>query len=814
MNAALRRVARLGWIFPPGVLAFLFQLISQSDERLPHFLQSLAFAAATLLLARVIRPKRHTHSTWRWPWTAPFAAGLAGFGLSTPGWIHPDLEAWVGITCSWAVALNIQIQLTDRPARIARLGWSVGIVATVTGLAILAGQIEAGFSEEELFALVEWCALGLFYATLAFAYSRLWASQEALSRKEGLSIKAAREVLEMFIVVLGLGTVCLGYRMYQKSFSPDSAPVFTGIDEQHPFLCGEVTPDASEYDGHASYQQILDLLMKNPERGTAELGMLALGTGDADWAEQFRLNMLAEARQANFTGPSRSVKYSQFEAALRVYYYGRVREAFPHLFADGEQEAIHAWFAAINQRAWTIEWVDGLYALAFARPPVGLFHNQEIGLGLIALLEKESLSDPDLSERNREYLHRHISGWDERFRNSDDTLVYQQEWIYSSWFQSLWTGRPDREQMQRSFTWLMLQGLPDGASLRMNHPVALSQTGIAYLGATLLHDEELLWVSGRSLEHFLTSGEKMTAVPGADAPLVFQGRSPAYGSCLLYANAGTPTGKGPLAADKLVFRDGWSRDSAYILVNLRSTGWHRYKGTGTVTLMYQSGPLLVEELEGEVPFWMPQGRNQFRDKRIPRENLNGFIIRRSGVGAVLHSLTGLGSDWAQDPPQLAQVVRFENQADADVGHIRINDWHGWQHDRSIYFMHKGPVVILDTANGPDFSTAGLVWHLTTESPIENDGMLSRIKIRSGAEPAEIVLLAPDGDGSVNTVPNTNPNSPELKVQYQPTQRGRLSLFTVILTRDWINASVNLESSGGFPTLVIRTNTKQISVPLP
>ena len=77
----------------------------------------------------------------------------------------------------------------------------------------------------------------------------------------------------------------------------------------------------------------------------------------------------------------------------------------------------------------------------------------------------------------------------------------------------------------------------------------------------------------------------MFAQPGAERPLDLAGESPHVGSCLLYGDSGLPTQVGPLAPDKIVFRDGWTPGAAYLLLNLRFSGWHRYKATNTITLL-------------------------------------------------------------------------------------------------------------------------------------------------------------------------------------------------------------------------------------
>ena len=89
-----------------------------------------------------------------------------------------------------------------------------------------------------------------------------------------------------------------------------------------------------------------------------------------------------------------SVKYGQFEAALRVYYYQRVRTAFPDLFSQDDDSKVRRWFADINWAVYRLDWVDVLYALAFAQWPSGVYANQDIGAGLVALLEKSGYAPP------------------------------------------------------------------------------------------------------------------------------------------------------------------------------------------------------------------------------------------------------------------------------------------------------------------------------------------------------------------------------------------------------------------------------------
>ena len=53
-----------------------------------------------------------------------------------------------------------------------------------------------------------------------------------------------------------------------------------------------------------------------------------------------------------------------------------------------------------------------------------------------------------------------------------------------------------------------------------------------------------------------------------------------------------------------------------------------------------------------------------------------MAVPTRGIGAVLLTLTGIGSPWAQDPPWYADVVAFETGTELDWSHTRVRDWQG------------------------------------------------------------------------------------------------------------------------------------------
>ncbi|MHB0878540.1 MAG: hypothetical protein ACYC5O_21085, partial [Anaerolineae bacterium] len=575
----------------------------------------------------------------------------------------------------------------------------------------------------------------------------------------------------------------------QRSFYPVEAPGFPGISEAEPFLCGQVEPDESAPDGAVVFDALLRQMEQNPHPGAADFGMLAVARADEQWAQRFREALLAEAAQARFTEPAQSVKYGQYEAALRVYYYARVREIFPVLFNAAEQATVQEWFAAVNRRTLTVEWVDWLYGLAFSMWPEGPYENQENGAGLIAMLRQEGLEAPELQAANADYLRRNPRGWQQRFRNTDDSLNYQPTWINNAFFQMLNGGGVDPDKQRLSFEWLLLQSLPDGACLAYDLPSCYTLAKTAYLGAVLLDDPRLVWMADRALAGVARQGGVVGMQPGVEQPVILTGASPDAGSCLLYGDSGLPNQVGPLAPDKIVFRDGWQVDSRYLLLNLRFTGWHRYKASNTITLMYQGGAVAADALTGSDFSWLPRGRALFRDKRIPRENLNGLQVPRTGMSAVVYGLSGMGGEWAQDPPHYATVERFETLGALDVSRTVLEDWRGWRHERTVYFAHRGPVLIVDEAEGQ--GDAALTWHLTGDGARVGDSLVA------GAEGGTSRLLWPAAawpDLTVAAAEGAREGQPDVDVAYRPGGDS-LSLATVWLTDAWADGSATVTLVG-------------------
>lgn len=710
--------------------------------------------------------------------------------------------AWVLAVLWFSLSLNFTSRLLRNTKKVFfTFALLLSSVTFSASLPIFA-ELEGRFSSEEFYFLVHLLILILTWLGL-FLLLRFLRRRRPLSSYQSISPIAGIAILLVFLVIQAWAVVAA----YQASFYSTQVQTYPGITAQDPFLCETLPSLKSETAVSTLLDSYARSLEQNPNKTTAEYGALALITGKQSWAARFRQELLAEAADGAFTQPENSIKYSQYEAARRLYYYLEVSQRFPQLFTNLEIESISDWLALVNQRALKIGWVDYLYALAFSHPPQGPYANQEIGAGLLSLLS--NVSTP-LQRQNHVFLSQAPWGWESRFRNTDDSFLYQEVWLDNAYFTAQANSQPSlNDHLKNSFDWLLVQALPDGSGLRYNNPSPAELVGTMLRAARLTNDGTYLWLAGKALEASVRNGTSLSARPGSEILFSVDSLTPSTGSCLVYGDSGLPNQVGPLAADKIVFRAGWEPASPYLLLNLRFSGWHRYKATNSIVSVYQSGPLVVEQIEGDSPSWLPAGRGLFRDKRIPRENLNGLAIPVTGLQAVTAGLTGLGSSWAQDPPFYATVEAFSTSHTVDSSTTTIRNWHGWDHVRQVSFYDEGPIVISDFAQGPPQQAASIFWHLANPA-IRQD---NRFIIRQGSSPAEMVLLLLEGGTILSETQTSASGAQQLQVEVRGNPKGQLTLATVFLTGKWFGSQVAAEQVDGVSVIVVQNESGQIKLPI-
>lgn len=715
------------------------------------------------------------------------------------------LGSYLAFTCFAALCLvMVEILLCNLPGQLA---WTVVASGGVFFSGAMLGtlQIIEQFSEEEFFVAVQFLLLGGWWWLLYAVWHVVFHPRKRLQAFSSPVLRAGLAVFLMACIVLGGAGIV---NRYQASFLPQNPAAYPGISVENPFVCGEVDREVeSTYDARRVYQGLVERAESNPNKNASLLGMLALAAPEAGWEEDFHQELLKEVRQGAYTGPAGSVKYGQYEVSQRVYYFYELNQRDPGLFSQAEKKEILDWLAAVNQRALTVEWVDWMYSTAFGEWPKGPYLNQEIGAGLLSLLEVYGYAGPGLSGQNQAFLSAHNLSWNQGFRNTDDSISYQALWINNAVFQSLYTGIAPLDRVEHSFEWLLLQARPDGSLVGYN-PSQVSLALSAYLGARMTGDGRYIWLAGRVLDYLKAHDLPLYAQLGLEEEVNLPAEQPGVGSCLIFAGSGTPVRQSPLAPDKIVFRDGWQPGDRYLSLNLRFIGWHRYKATNSIISIYEEEPLIIERTESAPTSWLPVGRSQFRDKRIPRENLNGLVISRQGLSRLIFWMTGYGSPWAQDPPYYAEVESFQTGAEMDSSVTRM-EWNGWTQVRSIYFVHDGPTVVVDDVIGPKNQSGGVVWHgvlpedsqAALEQAAEN-----RFRIGTSGN-AEIVVLS-FGEDRVSHKIDADGSQPGIDIDCTDT-RGEIKLATLFLSGRWLGASI-AKSEG---VLLIQIPGETVTVPL-
>ncbi len=798
---SVSRALRLLALLVPLAWLLLMAMLADAPNELINVLARVV-VVVLVSVAAIVAQRFTLHHTRLW--LAFGSAMMLGAWLAC-AWQSSTLVAWlaVGAWLMWLITLDTLVALM-RVRRSARWFARVGIALLGGSVPVVVAQIASQFADEEFFAFVQALALS------GFCFLMLSAVQFVIPSRAHSTIKLKRRsVVISLALALGLLSVAVVETIssYQSSFYGNDPPSFAGITPTQTSLCGQVTPSSSTVSGVDVYDQLLRRIETNPFKTPAEFAFIALAKRDANDAQDFRRALLLEAQQQAFTQPMGSVKWGQFEAALRVYYFAKMRAQYPDLFSASEQQSLAQWFAAINRRALTPEWVDALYGIAFREWPLGPYENQENGAGLLAVLEANQLADPNLSERNRAYLQNDPRGWAARFHNTDDSYFYQTHWLNNALFQAQLAPQSVSLQNQRaSFEWLLMLTPPDGSPLPFNSDQDGWSANAFYLGAQLLHDPRYVWLASQSLARMSERDALLFAQPGVESALNLQGVAPTTGSCLVYADSGLPTQRGPLAPDKIVLRDGWTDDANYALLNLRFTGWHRYKATNDIITLMRAGPLVVEQVAPERITWLPKGRAALRDKRVPRENLNGLLIPTSGLGGVF-ALLGIGSGWAQDPPHYARVTKFDPNDTPQIAQSVIEQWHGWTQTRTMYLYPQGPIVIVDSADGGE-GRAALSWHVVGDG--ERDGDV--LWLRRGAHPARFVLPHDAWNTtSVRAAPSVYGNAQTI-VYYAPSA-GRLQLVSVFLTDEWADAQVQIASNAAQRTFRLRISSAYQTIEL-
>jgi hypothetical protein len=116
---------------------------------------------------------------------------------------------------------------------------------------------------------------------------------------------------------------------------------------------------------------------------------------------------------------------------------------------------------------------------------------------------------------------------------------------------------------------------------------------------------------------------------------------------------------------------------------------------------------------------LPAGRSLVRDKRIPREAVNGLTISDRGMTRLVKAFTGLGSLWSQDPPQYAEVYHLDFGTERDSVKLRM-PWDGTIWDREISLDHRRrELTVIDRVDSPWKRPFLLNWHIVNAKVLKS-----------------------------------------------------------------------------------------------
>lgn len=692
-----------------------------------------------------------------------------------------ETSGWLFLYAFYTFLILISESLSNQPSR---LRWFARflLIAASGIIPVLLNQILIHFSEEEFYTALFVLFFSIFWFLLWFCYHIFIRKLPPTINLSAFSSVSFSPKTAILLIAISMSAVLIYASLaYQNSFFPKTVEEFSkDVSEGNPFICETLTnQEQSEIiTGLDVQERYAKNIASKKDLKTIDYGFLATYYQTEAFLSSFKEHLLLDAKSGLYTTPPGSVKWDQWEASQILYYYLQIREIEPALFDSQETIFVDSWISAINKRAQKVGWVDWMYGLAFSHKPVGAYLNQDIGAGLYAILNQIPHLDAMLYSRNSNFLVQNERGWENSFRVTDDAISYQPVWITNSFFQSLISEQSNKTNQSLSFEWIKAQALPNGDLQTYNFPGKISVAPITLFGANLLEDGSLLWISNKSMD---TLGDSYSLPVQIGTEKVLSqnliATMPDLGTCLLYGNSGLPEQKGPLAPDKIIFRNGWGEDDLYISLNLRFTGWHRYKASNSVSLIY-AGTSLVEEQHTQEPIsWLPIGRALVRDKRIPIEQLNTLLIPRTGLDAVLNTLISIFGPYAQDPPFYAEVQDFETSESYDHSTTQVKDWHGWTFTRSVHFFQDGPVFIIDNAISKKPKSAKINWHFNPDYQLDQN-------IIENANGNVNFLLVGQDEGTITQFRKDN----ELSVEYESPQNGDLKLLTIILPGSLRNAT--------------------------
>jgi hypothetical protein len=611
--------------------------------------------------------------------------------------------------------------VSNGPTFLQAIVYSVFLTAIIGCLWIL--QVAPAYAEG--FVILSWVLLGIYNFLIFFAIHLVF---RRLQIKSSFSFPYAIRISAALLATALLGAIGVFYQIWSEAeTTPPLEPTSIWGEAFQPFGSTDDADVAGAAVPRFLKSDLVQMLREQDNLSGSQLATLFLLAGDEEAAQQFKRQIILAATQKLYARPEGSVKYGQRLAMLWALYYQEISLRSPELFTQDDKRLIEGWFSAVARRIMTPGWVDYLYAIPFRSMPYGPYLNQEIGAGAVAILRHYTDDNAtELNQRIDHFLATLVSGWGGTFRNQDDAYGYQDVWMGS--VLGLWQNQMAGTQgtlptgLKHSMDWVKAQIPLHTFPLNYGLPSDFRPVDTLAIGAFVLQDPESKWLLENQLLKMRELGEELpeelTALYLWDDDMPVRPYYPV--STEISAPTGYTFRPGRLGPDKIVIRgmvEGEdSNRELYALVNLRSSGWHRYPATNTlIRLAVGESPILVEALVKKFHRWLPRGRAGHRDKKVDRSRLNGLLVERTGLDAWVGGITGVYSRWRQDVPRFAAPELSQQVGGFQVAQVEMTGWGGVNQTRTHFMGPEGIFGVHDHINDTRVRDKAISWYFADRS---------------------------------------------------------------------------------------------------
>lgn len=489
----------------------------------------------------------------------------------------------------------------------------------------------------------------LLIALLFFIYSfSLWCSLAFTNREKKCIDKFNKKFIILTILILVLETLFISFLYWNILRNLSFSNFNKNVSINEIFDCTYTNEINTKTDSIVKKDDIIKYLEKDANKEIDKIAVLYLLSDNIEWGKKFKEELINESNDNKFLNAGGSVKAWQYDVAVRGYYFIKINEKNPELFSVDEKNKIIKWFKKINDHAYKITLADIAYSSLFMKKPTGLYLNQEIGAGFLAVISeilKESY--PEDSKKNLTFIKKNAIGWNNNFRNTDDGIVYHQStWIKNAYLLSLYgnIGNPKSNLSRMSFNWIYHQTPLNGKLPKYNTLSQHSAADVMTLGTFIFKDSRYKYIAEKMLLQDIQSNNEIDNAMGLEMwdDNIIPIESTTDKSCIMYGTTGLNFNPKKIKYDKLEFRKTINNKELFILINLRSSGWHKYNSTGSIIMVSYGDDILIQDnIKNTNHSWLPKGKAQHRDKKITIEEITNYKNYSKGIAKVFYKLTNV-----------------------------------------------------------------------------------------------------------------------------------------------------------------------------